>query len=326
MLRWSLILALLLVGLMFITQMPGNSYSGPLQPLSVTEAELRDRLQAHVSALAGHIGERNMSHYPALKAAATYIADSFTGMGYRLEEQRFESQGKEVKNLWVEVPGSYAPEEIILVGAHYDSVSGSPGANDNGSGIAALLEMARLLKQKRPDRTLRLVAFVNEEPPFFYRDEMGSRVYARQLRKQGTRIMAMLSLETIGYYVDEPGSQRYPPPFSFFYPNKGNFIGFVGNLGSRALVHEAIGSFRRHAAFPSEGLAAPGWIAGVDWSDHRSFWEAGYAAIMVTDTAVYRYPYYHTSQDTPDKIDYPRTARVVGGLIEVVMDLASTSP
>ena len=138
--------------------------------------------------------------------------------------------------------------------------------------------------------------------------------------------MAMLSLETIGYYVDEPGSQRYPPPFSFFYPNKGNFIGFVGNLGSRALVHEAIGSFRRHAAFPSEGLAAPGWIAGVDWSDHRSFWEAGYAAIMVTDTAVYRYPYYHTSQDTPDKIDYPRTARVVGGLIEVVMDLASTSP
>ena len=325
-LRWSLILGLLLAGLMFITHMPGISYTGPLHPLSQEEGKIRDRLRTHVSMLASDIGERNMWHYQALKATASYITKIFTNLGYRVEEQTFESRGREVKNLIVELPGITAPEEIIVVGAHYDSVKGSPGANDNGSGIAAVLEIARLLKQARPARTVRFAAFVNEEPPFFYAQEMGSRVYATRSRERGEQIVAMLSLETIGYYADGPGTQQYPPPLSFLYPKEGNFIGFVSNLGSRTLVHKAIASFRQHTKFPSEGLAAPGWITCISLSDHWPFWQAGYKAIMVTDTALFRYPYYHSLQDTPDNIDYSRTARVVKGLARVVMDLAGTSP
>jgi Zn-dependent M28 family amino/carboxypeptidase len=140
---------------------------------------------------------------------------------------------------------------------------------------------------------------------------MGSRQYARRSRQRGEKIVAMFSIETIGWYSDEPGSQRYPFPLGFFYPSRGNFLAFVSNLGSRALLHEAITAFRRHAEFPSEGVAAPAFIPGVDWSDHASFWREGYPALMITDTAPYRYPWYHTAQDTPDKVDYVRLARVV---------------
>ncbi len=211
----------------------------------------------------------------------------------------------------------------MVVGAHYDSVAGTRGANDNASGTAAVLEVARLLAGRDLARTVRFVAFVNEEPPYFKTEQMGSRVYARRSRERGERIVAMLSIETIGYYRDEPGTQKYPFPFSLFYPAEGNFIGFVGNLGSRSLVRRCVGSFRSHAAFPSEGAALPGWITGVDWSDHWSFWKEGYAAVMVTDTAPFRYPWYHDSADTADRLDYERTARVVAGIARVVADLAS---
>ena len=151
---------------------------------------------------------------------------------------------------------------------------------------------------------------------------MGSRVYARRSKARGENIVAMFSLETIGYYSDRPGSQRYPFPLGFFYPSTGSFIAFVSNLSSRALLHEVLASFRRHAAFPAEGVAAPAFIPGVDWSDHWSFWKEGYPALMVTDTAPYRYPYYHTAQDTPDRVDYERTARVVTGLHRMLRELA----
>ena len=164
--------------------------------------------------------------------------------------------------------------------------------------------------------------FVDEEPPFFKSGEMGSRKYARRAKERGENVVAMFSLETIGYYSDRPGSQHYPPPIGLFYPDTGNFIGFVSNLGSRSLLHEVIASFRRHAQFPSEGLAAPAFIPGVDWSDHWSFWDEGYPALMVTDTAPYRYPYYHLAADTPDKVDFDRLARVVSGLRATLPDLA----
>jgi hypothetical protein len=167
------------------------------------------------------------------------------------------------------------------------------------------------------------VAFVNEEPPFFPFGEMGSRVYARAARARGDDIRAMLSLETIGYYSDEPGSQRYPPFFRWFYPDRGNFIGFVANFSSRALMRNAVAAFRAASDFPVEHVATFGWIPGVDWSDHRSFWQQDYPAIMVTDTALYRYPYYHSAQDTPDKVDYERLARVTEGLRAVVRALAN---
>jgi Zn-dependent M28 family amino/carboxypeptidase len=211
---------------------------------------------------------------------------------------------------------------MLIVGAHYDSVPGCPGANDNASGVAGLLEIARLLAVHKPARTVRFVAFVNEEPPFFRSDDMGSRVYARRCAERGEQIVGALVLETIGCYTDAPRSQHYPFPFNLFYPSTGDFIAFVGNVSSRDLVRRCVGSFRSHAAFPSEGGGVPGWITGVGWSDHWSFWREGYPALMVTDTAPFRYPHYHTPEDTLDKIDFERMARVVEGLSHVVTDLA----
>jgi Zn-dependent M28 family amino/carboxypeptidase len=177
-----------------------------------------------------------------------------------------------------------------------------------------VLELAGAARDWAPERSWRFVLFVNEEPPFFRTTEMGSHVHARGAKLRGERIVAMYSLETIGYYSEAPGSQRYPFPFSAFYPDRGNFVAFVANLPSRALLHRTIAAFRAHAEFPSEGAAAPAWVPGVDWSDQLWFWNEGYPALMITDTAPFRYPHYHTPQDTPDKVDYDRLARVVRGL------------
>ena len=320
MLFWLAVAAAIAWLLWFMVKVPGVSYTGALQPLSAEEKLLADRLSRHVGAIASR--EHNFMHPVALEDAARYIETAFEEMGYRIETQRIPRDGSEVRNIQVELPGSALAQEIVVVGAHYDSVVGAVGANDNGSGVAALIELARLLHDARPARTVRFVAFVNEEPPFFYSDEMGSRFYARRSKAGGENIVAMFSLETIGYYTDKPDTQSYPFPLSFFYPKTGNFVAFVANLSSRALLHEAIASFRRHAQFPSEGVAAPGLLPGVGWSDHWSFWKEGYPALMVTDTAPYRYPYYHTMQDTPDKVDYERLARVVTGLDGMLRDLA----
>jgi hypothetical protein len=306
-----------------MTTMPGRSPAGELPPLDERERELERRLEGHVRALAGDIGERNVFRPARLDAAAEYLETTLRGLGHRVESQPFETAGVAVRNLEVVQRGRFRPDDIVVVGAHYDSVIGSPGANDNASGVAAVIELSRLLAERELPRTVRLVLFVNEEPPFYLTDEMGSLHYARRAKEQGDRIVAMFSLETIGYFSDDEGSQHYPFPFSFFYPSRGNFIGFVGNLASRGLVHRAVGSFRRHSPLPSEGLAAPGWITGVGWSDHWSFWQQGYPGIMVTDTALFRYEAYHSSQDTPDRVLYRHLARVVAGLERVVVDIAS---
>ncbi len=322
MLFWFALVAFGAGSLWYMVTVPGRSYAGALEALSAEEKVLADRLRRHVAAVASR--EHNIFNDPAaLEAAARYIEFTLSELGYQVNAQRFEADRKEVRNIEVELAGGARRDEIILVGAHYDSAIGAPGANDNGSGVAATLELARLMRDSKPARTVRLVAFVNEEPPFFASGEMGSQHYARRSRQRGEKIVAMFSLETIGWYSDRPGSQRYPFPLGFFYPSTGNFLAFVANLSSRALLHEAIASFRRQARFPSEGVAAPAFIPGVDWSDHRSFWEQGYPALMVTDTAPYRYPYYHTMQDTPDKVDYERLARVVTGLDGMLRDLAS---
>jgi Zn-dependent M28 family amino/carboxypeptidase len=211
----------------------------------------------------------------------------------------------------------------VVVGAHYDSHGNIPAADDNASGVAAVLALARAYARERPgpERTLRFVFFVNEEPPFFQTDAMGSRVYARRCRARGETIVAMLSLETVGYYCDRSGSQNYPFPLSAFYPSRGDFIGFVGDLSSRRLVKRVVDSFRRHAMFPSQGAALPSGLRGVGWSDQWSFWQEGYPAVMCTDTAPFRNPNYHTPRDTPDTLDFDRMARVVEGLTGVVREL-----
>jgi len=268
--------------------------------------------------LAGTIGERNTAHYRQLQQSAEYISERLRRLGYEVHEESYTADGRQVRNIVAELAGGRQADEIVLVGAHYDSAPGCPGANDNASGVAALLELARQFQGTQPGRTLRFVAFVNEEPPFFQTGLMGSRVHAVNAKQRGEKIVAMLALETIGYYSDAPGSQQYPPPFSLFYPDSGNFIAFVGNLASRSLLHAAIRTFRDTTPFPAEGVASPEFITGIGWSDHWAFWQEGYAGIMITDTAPFRYPHYHEATDTPDRLDYGRMARVVTGVGRVV--------
>lgn len=284
---------------------------------------LPERLREHVTRLAGDIGERNVWRPEALERSAAYIQSALEGHGPRIALQPYAAEGVEVRNIEAEFPGGGRAGEIVVVGAHYDTVMGSPGADDNGSGVAALLEMARLLGGRAHDRTLRLVAFVNEEPPFFRTDQMGSLQYARRCRERRENVVAMLSLETIGYYSDAPHSQSYPPPLGLMHPRTGNFIALVGDLHSRALVNALGESFRRHADMPVEASAYPGFLPGVGWSDQWSFWENGYRAVMATDTAHLRNPNYHTGQDTPETLDYQRMARVVAGIAGAVGEQAA---
>jgi hypothetical protein len=310
----------------FVINMPGSSYNGPFLPLTAAELQVSKRLERHILTLAGTIGERNVWRPGTMESAAEYIAQVLTGYGYRVINHDFETFGRKVSNLEAVLPGVERPEEIVVIGAHYDTVLNSPGANDNGSGVAGVLELARLLANRRFPRTVKLVFFANEEAPFFYTGEMGSQHYARQARARGEQITAMLALETLGYYSEAGNSQQYPFPLGLFYPDQGNFIAFVGNLGSRGLVRNAVGLFRNSTPFPAEGAAAPAWISGIGWSDHRSFWQEGYQAIMLTDTALFRYPYYHTPRDLPEYLDYGRLARVIMGIVMVVAGLAGEGP
>lgn len=280
-------------------------------------------LRRHVEALAGDIGERNVARPHALAAAERYLADFWSGQGFTVAAQRYEAAGVDCANLEVVVPGESRPEEIVVIGAHYDTVEGSPGADDNASAVAALLEITPMLAQARPARTVKLVAFVNEEAPFFFWGSMGSGVYAKAARRRGDDIRAMFSLEMLGCYSDAPGSQSYPPLLQHFYPDRGNFIAFVSNLRSRRLLRATVGAFRAVSTFPCESAALPAWIPGVSWSDQLSFWRAGYRAVMVTDTAFHRYPHYHRATDTPDKLDYARLATVTEGLAGAFARLAS---
>jgi Zn-dependent M28 family amino/carboxypeptidase len=281
-----------------------------------------ERLRRHVQHLADDIGERNVFHPEALQAGADYIRSEWGAQGYEVLSQSYEAEGVSSENLEVRITGRSRPAEIILIGAHYDSVWGSPGANDNASGVAALLELSRAFRVLSPERSVRFAAFVNEEPPFFMSRRMGSSVYAKAARSRGEDIVLMISLEMLGCYSEEPGSQRYPPLFKYFYPDQGNFIAFVSNLRSRRLLHRTVGAFRAHSDFPVESLATFTFVPGVAWSDQWSFWRQGYAALMVTDTAFYRYPYYHTALDTPDKLNYPAMAQVVEGLFGAIRSLA----
>jgi hypothetical protein len=303
--------------------MPGKSFRGTLPELTSAQAGFRDELRRHVEKLGGDIGERNVLRPAQLRAAADYIEGVFTNLGYQVERQNYDVNGVTCANLEAKLPGKTQGDEIIVIGAHYDSVTGSPGANDNGTGIAGVLALARAWARREPQRTVRFVAFVNEEPPFFQTDLMGSLVYAKHCRERGDKIIAMLSLETMGYYNPEKGSQKYPFPFGLFYPSRGDFIAFIGNTSNSDLVRRCVKTFRASAAFPSEGGAVPGALPGVGWSDHWSFWQADYPGIMVTDTAPFRYPHYHTAADTPDKVDYERLARVIDGLAKVLEELVA---
>jgi len=312
-----------LTGGCLTTAMPGRSHQGALPPATGEEVEVAAELRRHVQRLAGDIGERHVGRPQALRAASEYIEKELRSYGYAPGEQRFEARGVTVRNLDAELRGTRDPASILIVGAHYDSAPGTPGANDNGSGVGATLVLARrLVGGSSPGQTVRFVFWTNEEPPFFQTELMGSALYARRCRDRNERIAGVLSLETLGYYTDAAGTQHYPSAIRGDYPDRGNFVTFVANRGSRALLESAVATFRSTSAFPAEGLAAPEWIDGIGWSDHWAFWRQGYAGVMVTDTAPFRYPHYHEGTDTPDQIVYDRLARVVVGLQRVVVALA----
>ena len=319
------LLGLLLAAILAVTTMPGSSHRGAPPPATAEQQALAQQLRQHVAVIAAQ--EHNAQHPAALEAVATYLESELVSYGYQVRRDEFKARGVPVRNLEVTVPSQSAPgQRLVVVGAHYDSAHETPGANDNATGTAAVLALAKSLQHlgATAQADVMFVLYTNEEPPFFKTPQMGSQVHAQALRARGAPVVAMLSLETMGYFSSAAGSQKYPWPLNQFYPTQGDFIAFVATTPDLGLARRVVRSFRSHAAFPSEGIAAPRFIPGVDYSDHAAYIDAGYPALMVTDTAPYRYPHYHTREDTPDKVDYDRLARVVQGLEGVVRDLAQS--
>jgi hypothetical protein len=307
----------------FFVDIWNGSYTDPII-LSDEEKNVKGRLDQHVNRLASEIGARNTAKPDALEAAAQYIERVFRDAGLEDRMQPFHTaDGARVRNIEAVIEGNDPKAECLIVGAHYDSVE-CPGANDNASAVAALLEIAGAISRKRkPRNTVRFVAFVNEEPPYFGSNEMGSWVYARDLVRTKEEILGMICLEDIGYYSTEPGSQTIPHPLTAIYGNNvGNFVAICGNPESKDLVARVLKAFRSHCHFPSEGLAAPvELIPDITLSDNMSFWRAGIRAVMVTDTVYLRYPHYHQLTDTADKLAYEAFARVTCGLCDTVWAL-----
>jgi hypothetical protein len=308
----------------YMTAVPGKSYRGALPPLTAEETALAVSLERHIARIAAR--EHNVAHYDELEQAARYIEAELASFGYSPGRQEFAADGKSVRNIdaTLEPTAGTSDPETIVVGAHYDSAPGTPGANDNASGTAAVIELARLMRDLdgTSGKRIRFVLFVNEEPPYFKTAAMGSLNYAQALARRNERVVAMYSLETIGFYSSAPGSQLYPAPFGLVFPDRGDFVAFVGLLGSRPLLQATVRSFRSHTSFPSIGGVAPGFVPGIGWSDHWAFAEHGFQALMITDTAPFRYPHYHRPSDTPDKVDTASLARVVKGIERVIRDLA----
>lgn len=282
-----------------------------------------ERLRDWVEYLARGIGPRPAPRLDLLEKAAGRISDHFHSLGYGVTHQAVPYRDTAHVNVIAaprESDGGDKP--LLVVGAHYDSVSRTPGADDNASGVAGLMEIARLLR-RNPPAGLRLAAFCPEEPPAYRTRKMGSYVYAHSLKQAGTRLRGMICLEMIGYFSDAPGSQSYPLPFmKTLYPDRGNFIAMVGNLRSARWTRQVRNAFAAATDLPVETLNAPAIIVGIDFSDHWSFNKFNFPALMVTDTAFYRTPHYHLPTDTPETLDYVRMAKVTDGLAAAVSVLA----
>jgi Zn-dependent M28 family amino/carboxypeptidase len=290
--------------------------------------ETRENLQQHVRELTVTIGERSVFLPKNLKRTESYIESTWRGMGLPVTLDTYVYQDFTVANVIATLDFGDNPRHCLVVGAHYDSVMGTVGADDNASAVAVLLETSRWLAALRDKAALDLrvtfVAFALEEPPAFATRYMGSRVYAKRAKQTGERIDGMICLEMVGYTCKQPGCQRYPLPLMFRkYPREGNFIGVVGNFGSRAFTRSIAQTFRRNADLPVVTLTVPfsGWLLpSVRLSDHSPFWDQGYKAVMVTDTAFFRNPYYHSAADTMDKLDFHFMAELVESLVIFLME------
>lgn len=282
-------------------------------------------LKNHVKTVSDKIGERNVFN-GKLILAEEYIEKEISKCGYEIEKQTYlpEELGKrapECSNIIVTKTGMKDKDKIILIGAHYDSMYQSPGADDNASSVACLLVLADIISKLQFEKTIKLIFFTNEEPPFYKTNSMGSVIYAKRARKNKENIIAMICLEMVGYFAQGKNTQKYPPLINLFYPKKGNFIAIVGNLKSHSLVKLTKKAFNKYSEIPVETISIPGFIAhGVDFSDHSSFWNEGYKAVMITDTSFYRNRNYHTREDIYNTLDYKEMTKIVKGLNGLLME------
>jgi Zn-dependent M28 family amino/carboxypeptidase len=288
--------------------------------------KIKERIIETVRFLSVEIGQRSYLNRTKLNAAADYIEGRMFRCGCSVQRQSFAYHDNEYYNVIGELRGTQdARDEILVVGAHYDTVANTPGADDNASGVAGLLELAGLFAADPPPVTMRFVAFSLEEPPTFMTSRMGSHVYAEELHRRGEKILGMISLEMLGYYSGE-GLQTYPASlFRLFYPSRGDFIAFVGNIASRRFTESVRDAFKAVSAFPVETLHGISIIPGVDFSDHRSFWQFGFPAFMVPDTAFYRNPNYHDPGDTAETLDYEKITELILGLHQALRRVASSA-
>ena len=292
-------------------------------PFAPGAREEEDRLYAHVRHLSVQIGSRSFYEYDKIEKAKQYIRSTLEAMGYRPELQDYKYGGRVFSNIVVSRPGIKTPGETVIIGAHYDTVQGTPGADDNASAVAILLEICRSVRKDQPSRTLQLIFFVLEEPPLYDTGAMGSFVYARAAKARGEHVRAMLSLEMLGYFSDREGGQSFPLPLMrLFYPTTPNFVAVVGDRASRDLVKKIKDSVAASSGIPVETLSTSRWVPGVALSDHNSFWKMGYPAVMITDTAFYRNPHYHGAGDTIETLNFQKMAGVLRGLVQTARDLA----
>lgn len=290
---------------------------------SARNMDIQKNLKKTVFTLSHEIGSRGYLQINAMERTVDYISSELNSYGYNVSFQTYRFQGNTYKNISTEIRGKKTPEKILIIGAHYDTVTGTPGADDNASAIAGLLELARLLRNRTFDKSVRFVAFTLEEPPLFRSKFMGSHVYAQSLNEKREDIEGMICLEMIGYFTDKPESQFFPLTFlKWMYPTTGNFILFVSNLQSKGFLNRVRHAFQKGTDLPVESISSLSIVPGIDFSDHRSFWKFGFKALMVTDTAFYRNPYYHGPGDIPETLDYIRMTEVVIGLKSAIETLA----
>ncbi|TVQ04129.1 MAG: M28 family peptidase [Balneolaceae bacterium] len=331
------IAALLLALFFFITIgtwkmiMPSTTRGMQIPEPTPDELKAAEQLQKDVRFLASDIGERNVFRAGTMDRTVEWLLMRFEETGYQPVIQEYSLRGTArnydqgvSKNIIAEISGYKKPDKILVIGAHYDSVYGSPGANDNASGIAVLISLAKYFSGNPQQATLRFVAFANEEPPFFQTVNMGSYAYAELAAGNKEQIFAMIALDGLGYFSESIGSQKYPVPgIGLVYPKTANFIGFVTRFKDMSLLRKATEAFRKKASIPSEAAALPSIVPGAAWSDHWSFWQHGFPGLLITDTLLFRDSAYHTAHDTPERLDYENMARVVIGLREVIKDLAN---